>query len=78
MSTDLSNLMFENPQYLPLPKVAEFLGMSSASLRASIEQGRCPFGFSWKIGERSGFKIPTATFLAWYSKGVPVSALLFQ
>lgn len=73
--TELRRLLTENPQYLPVSAVAEYLHMAPAALRASIEQGRCPFGFSWKLGERAGFKIPTVTFLAWYAKGLPVSAL---
>ena len=72
---DLRRLLTENPQYLPVSAVAEYLNMAPAALRASIEQGRCPFGFSWKLGERAGYKIPTVTFLAWYAKGLPVSAL---
>lgn len=77
MNSTLADLVSEHPFYIPVPVVADLLCMSPAALRASIEQGRCPFGFSWKLGERSGFKIPTATFVAWYLKGVPVSSLEF-
>lgn len=75
MCEKLLRLVRENPVCIPLPEVADFLGMTPSTLRASIEQGRCPFGFSWKLGARSGFKIPTATFLAWYTKGVSPEAL---
>lgn len=75
MPHELRLLIAEHPLYLPVNDLAAFLHMSPAALRASMEQGRCPFGFSWKLGERSGFKIPTATFVAWYSKGLPLSAL---
>lgn len=59
-----------HPYYIPINVAAEFLHMKASGLRASIDQGRCPFGFSWTLGERSGYKIPTATFVAWYTKGV--------
>ena len=77
MSNKLKDLVSANPIYIPLPIVASFLGMDPATLRASIEQNRCPFGFSWKIGERAGFKIPTVTFLAWFTKGIPIESLGF-
>ena len=77
MADRLKQLITAHRIYLPLPEVADFLGMDPSNLRASIEQNRCPFGFSWKIGERSGFKIPTITFLAWYTKGIPVESLAF-
>lgn len=68
-------LLAENPSYIPVNKAASFLHMDANALRASIEQGCCPFGFSWKLGERACFKIPAVTFFAWYLKGVPLSAL---
>ena len=52
----LQALLTENPAYIPVNKAASFLHMDANALRASIEQGRCPFGFSWKLGERAGFK----------------------
>ena len=39
-------------------------------IRASIESGNCPFGFLWRLGDRSAYKIPTITFVAWLTKGV--------
>lgn len=65
----LDELISAYPIYLPILAVAEFLHMKPEALRASIEQGRCPFGFSWKLGDRSGYKIPTVTFVAWFTKG---------
>lgn len=65
----LEQLISTYPVYLPILAAAEFLHMKPEALRASIEQGRCPFGFSWKLGDRSGYKIPTATFVAWFTKG---------
>ena len=69
MTEELSSLVEKYPFYIPIKDAAEFLRMSPAALRASIEQNRCPFGFSWKLGERSGFKIPTVTFVSWLMKG---------
>ncbi len=71
----LSNLVSANPIYIPVSDVAGFLHVSPAALRASIDQGRCPFGFSWTLGTRSGYKIPTITFVAWLTKGVPADSL---
>ena len=65
----LDQLVSTYPAYLPVLAAAEFLHMRPEALRASIEQGRCPFGFSWKMGDRSGYKIPTVTFVAWFTKG---------
>lgn len=72
---NLAQLINEHPIYLPVAVVAEYLHLSPAALRASIDQGRCPFGFSWRLGTRSGYKIPTVTFLAWLTKGVSVDTL---
>ena len=66
----LNDLIQRYPIYLPVAEAAAFLHMGTDALRASIEQGRCPFGFSWKLGSRSGYKIPTVTFVAWYTKGL--------
>lgn len=46
MADRLKQLITAHPIYLPLPEVADFLGMDPSNLRASIEQNRCPFGFS--------------------------------
>ena len=66
---ELSRIIDQYPVCIPVATVAAFLDMAPASLRASMDQNRCPFGFSWKLGERSGYKIPTITFVAWLSKG---------
>lgn len=66
---DQLNLIVEkHPEYIPLPEVAAFLGTKPDGLRASMDQGRCPFGFGWKInvnGNRA-YKIPTVKFYLWY------------
>lgn len=63
--SELSRLIEENPVYIPVTAVAEFLHVKADGIRASMEQGRCPFGFSWKIGDKAGFKIPTLAFYNW-------------
>ena len=74
MNERLEKLCKDYPLYIPVDVLAEFLHVKPAGLRASIDQGRCPFGFSWTLGSRSGYKIPTATFAAWYTKGLPLSS----
>ena len=70
MSFDQLNALIERyPIYIPVPDAAEFLHMGAEALRASMEQGRCPFGFSWKLGDRNGYKIPTLAFVSWLTKG---------
>ena len=66
----LNDLIQRYPIYIPVSEAATFLHMGADALRASMEQNRCPFGFSWKLGSRSGYKIPTVTFVAWYTKGL--------
>ena len=66
---ELYQLTEQHPVYIPIGKAAEFLHLKPEALRASIDQGRCPFGFSWSLGERSGYKIPTIAFVAWLTKG---------
>lgn len=73
MSTnELNALITAHPIYIPVPAAAAFLHVKSDALRASIDQGRCPFGFSWKLGDRTGYKIPTLTFAVWLTKGTIV------
>lgn len=69
MNEQLITLVQSNPIYIPVSEAAAFLHMGTDALRASMEQGRCPFGFSWKLGERNGYKIPTIAFVAWLTKG---------
>lgn len=66
---ELTKIIEQYPVCVPVPVAAAFVGVSPQCLRASIEQNRCPFGFSWKLGDRSGYKIPTLAFAAWLSKG---------
>ena len=72
--TALSQLVEQYPLYIPVVEAAALLHTTPASLRASMEQGRCPFGFSWQIGDRAGFKIPTITFVNWLTKGQGIPA----
>lgn len=69
MTEELSALVEKHPFYIPVKAAADFLRMSPAALRASMEQNRCLFGFSWKLGDRNEFKIPTITFVSWLTKG---------
>ena len=66
---ELSGLIAAYPLYIPIRALADFLHMKEEGLRASIEQGNCPFGLCWRIGERMAYKIPTVTFVRWYAKG---------
>lgn len=50
----LNTLISAHPFCIPVYAAAEFLHIGEESLRASMDQCRCPFGFSWKLGERSG------------------------
>lgn len=65
----LNSLVQQHPIYVPVSEAAAFLHIRPDCLRASIDQNRCPFGFSWRIGERSGYKIPTMALVAWLTKG---------
>ncbi len=67
---ELSALVEEYPVYIPISAAADFLHIKEPALRASIESGNCPFGFSWRLGDRAAYKIPTLTFVAWLTKGV--------
>ena len=65
----LGSLIQNHPVYIPVSEAAAFLHMGTDALRASMEQNRCPFGFSWKLGDRNGYKIPTIAFVSWLTKG---------
>lgn len=70
MPTEQLNTLIQSyPVYVPVAKAAAFLHMGTDALRASMEQNRCPFGFSWKLGDRNGYKIPTIAFVSWLTKG---------
>lgn len=66
----VSTLVEQYPLYAPVAAVAELLHMKPAALRASIEQGRCPFGFCWRLGDRFAYKISTLALCSWLI-GVP-------
>ena len=61
----ISQLVESYPLYAPVVAVAELLHMKPAALRASIEQGRCPFGICWKLGDRFSYKISTTALCSW-------------
>lgn len=65
---ELSRLVETYPRYIPVLAAAEVLHIKPEALRASIEQGRCPFGFCWKLGDRMAYKLPTVTFIRWLTK----------
>lgn len=69
LTEQLSALVANHPAYIPISEAASFLHINPECLRASIDQNRCPFGFSWQLGERSGYKIPTIAFVSWLTKG---------
>lgn len=67
----LNQLIEAYPDYIPLPKCASFLGVDDDGLRRAIETNQCPFGLAWKRpgAANRAFKIPTVTFVAWYTNG---------
>lgn len=67
--SELEHLVEQYPLYIPVLAAAELLHLKPEALRASIEQGRCPFGFCWKLGDRMAYKVPTVTFVNWFAKG---------
>lgn len=69
---ELKALCEAHPIYIPVREAAKYLGVAEDSLRAAMDQNRCPFGFSWRLGERGGYKIPTMAFASWLAKGIPL------
>lgn len=65
---EMEQLVTEHPYCVPVLAAAKLLHIKPAALRASIEQGRCPFGFCWQLGDRTAYKIPTVTFCRWILK----------
>ena len=61
----VSALVETYPYCIPVLAAAEILHIKPEALRASIEQGRCPFGFCWKLGDRMAYKLPTMAFCSW-------------
>lgn len=66
---ELKELCREYPVCIPVRAAAKFIGIAEDCLRAAMDQNRCPFGFSWRLGERSGYKIPMMAFAFWLTKG---------
>lgn len=66
---ELKALCEEYPVCIPVRVAARFLGVAEDCLRASIDQNKCSFAFSWRLGERGGYKIPTLAFASWLTKG---------
>lgn len=67
---ELNQLVTAYPRYIPVGVAANFLHLKPEALRASIEQNRCPFAFCWRLGERTAYKVPTLTFVSWFTKGL--------
>lgn len=65
----VSRIIEQYPCCIPVSAAAELLHTKPEALRAAMEQQRCPFGFSWKLGERAAYKIPTLAFVSWLLKG---------
>ena len=68
-NVELAAICRQYPVAIPVAVAAKFLGISKDCLRAAIDQNRCPFGFSWRQGDRAGYKIPTMAFYSWLLKG---------
>lgn len=66
---ELKELCREYPVCIPVRVAAGFIGVAETCLRAAMDQNRCPFGFTWRLGERGGYKIPTIAFASWLTKG---------
>ena len=45
--SELDRLCEANPNYIPLPEAAKFLGVNPDGLRYGIEQGTIDFGLCW-------------------------------
>ena len=65
---ELDRICGEHPDYIPIPVLAKFLKANPEGLRFSIEKGQCSWGIAWqkRPGGNKAFKVPTATFWAWY------------
>ena len=62
---EVSKMVVAYPSYIPVVEAARMLHIKPSALRASIEQGRCPFGFCWKLGDRMAYKVPTLALCSW-------------
>lgn len=68
---ELIVLCEQNPRFIPIEAVAEYMGMDKDCLRESIDQGKCRFGIGGKNGLRGNrfAKIPTLAFWNWVTMG---------
>lgn len=64
----LEKLIDENPVELSVMAVADFLHMTTDSVRSVLEGES--FGLTWKKpgASKRGYAIPTALFVRWYLK----------
>lgn len=65
----LTEICEQYPNAIPVEVAAEFNGTHPESLRESLKEGTCPFGYAWNRGSRSGFCIPTIRFYLWITGG---------
>lgn len=66
-----ANILEQYPDAIPIVVVADFFGTSPEGLRTSLREERCPVGYGWKAGGKSGFCIPTIRFYFWVTaKGI--------
>ena len=65
----LTEICEQYPDAVPVDVVAKFNGTHPESLRNSLKEGTCPFGYAWNRGSRSGFSIPTIRFYLWITGG---------
>lgn len=68
----MEELITKYPKQIPVPVVADFMGMDHNSLRAAIDGGS--LGISWrKDGKLNrGYCIPTAKFVYWWFNQSPL------
>lgn len=68
----LNHLAEQYPKAIPLPAVAQFMGVTDEGLRAYIDNNPNAFGISWKrVGAvNRAYKIPTVRFYSWYRNGM--------
>ena len=68
----LNRLVEQYPKAIPLPAVAQFMGIADEGLRAYIDTNPNAFGISWKrVGAvNRAYKIPTVRFYSWYRNGI--------
>lgn len=64
---ELSQIVDQYPENVPVAVVAKYFGIKPDSLRAMIQSRRCPFGLGWlkPNAANQAFCIPTITFYLW-------------